>query len=72
MLQVYKNVVIVGDSACGKTSMLNRFRTGQWMSSEYKPTVFGNYIADPVDVGYTTVELALWDMPGAEVHHNLR
>ena len=72
MLQVYRNLLIVGDAACGKTALLNRITSGQWKNSEYTPTVFDNYMADPVETEYTRVELALWDVSGSEVYDELR
>lgn len=33
-------LVIVGDGACGKTSILTVFKTGEFPDSEYIPTIF--------------------------------
>ncbi|KAI9436549.1 P-loop containing nucleoside triphosphate hydrolase protein [Lactarius psammicola] len=49
-------VVIVGNGACGKTSLL---------SKEYQPTIFGNYVAEIQRDG-NVVQLALWDTAGQE------
>ena len=67
---MYKKLVIVGDSRCGKTNLLQRYTTGQ-VHGEYHPTVFDTLMAD-VDVGLSTVELALWDTPGLEKFDELR
>ena len=40
-----KKLVIVGDGACGKTSLLYVF-TKDVMPTGYVPTVFDNYVAD--------------------------
>lgn len=40
-----RKLVIVGDGACGKTSLLFVF-TKDEMPPDYVPTVFDNYVAD--------------------------
>ncbi len=40
-----KKLVIVGDGACGKTSLLIRFAKDEWQGI-YVPTVFETYVAD--------------------------
>ena len=65
LLQVYKKVVVVGDAACGKTALVQRFSNGLWIGDNYRPTVFDNSSAE-VDVGVTRVELAMFDTSGSD------
>uniref|UniRef100_A0A914V0G2 Uncharacterized protein n=1 Tax=Plectus sambesii TaxID=2011161 RepID=A0A914V0G2_9BILA len=68
---VRKKLVIVGDGACGKTSLLVRFWKDDWLEGIYVPTVFENYIAN-VEVDGRKVELAMWDTAGQEDYDRLR
>ena len=65
-------LVIVGDGACGKTSLLTLFKTGTF-PTDYIPTIF------ETDVAYLTpegsedpIELTLWDTAGQESYDKLR
>lgn len=64
MAKIRRKLVIVGDSACGKTCLLTVFSNGIFPKL-YVPNVFDNYIAD-IEVDGKHVELALWDTPGGE------
>ncbi|XP_047138078.1 ras-like GTP-binding protein RHO [Hydra vulgaris] len=65
-----KKLVIVGDGACGKTSLLYVF-TKDIMPAGYVPTIFDNYVAD-MEVDNKQVELALFDTAGQEEYDQLR
>ncbi|CDK26059.1 unnamed protein product [Kuraishia capsulata CBS 1993] len=67
---VKRKIVIVGDGACGKTSLLIVFTLGEF-PTEYHPTVFENYATD-CRVDGKAVRLALWDTAGQEEYERLR
>jgi len=54
-----RKLVIVGDGACGKTSLLIVYVRGEF-PEDYVPTVFENYVAD-VQIDSKHVQLTLWD-----------
>ncbi|KAJ7491735.1 small GTPase-binding protein [Mycena galericulata] len=70
MATVRRKLVIVGDGACGKTSLLIVFSQGTFPEA-YTPTVFENYVAD-IDADGKHIELALWDTAGQEDYDRLR
>ncbi|KAK8143545.1 Rho GTPase [Beauveria asiatica] len=65
-----QKLVIVGDGACGKTSLLSVFTLG-FFPTNYIPTVFENYVTD-CRVDGKSVQLALWDTAGQEDYERLR
>jgi len=65
-----RKIVVCGDGACGKTSLLNVFTRG-FFTQIYEPTVFENYVHD-VKIDDQTVELSLWDTAGQEEFDRLR
>lgn len=65
-----RKIVIVGDGACGKTSLLFVFTLGEF-PTEYHPTVFENYVTD-CRIDGKAVQLALWDTAGQEEYERLR
>ena len=48
--RIRRKLVVVGDGACGKTSLLTVFGTNDF-PDVYSPTVFENYVADIVCKG---------------------
>lgn len=70
MTEIRRKLVIVGDGACGKTSLLIVYSKGVFPET-YVPTVFENYVAD-IYVKGRHVELALWDTAGQEDYDRLR
>ncbi|KAJ2661230.1 hypothetical protein IWW48_002526 [Coemansia sp. RSA 1200] len=64
-------VVVVGDGACGKTSLLKTFNSGQFPKDVYMPTIFDLCIKDMEYQGHK-VELSLWDTAGQEDYDRLR
>ncbi|KAI0285916.1 P-loop containing nucleoside triphosphate hydrolase protein [Russula aff. rugulosa BPL654] len=67
---IQRKVVVCGDGACGKTSLLNVFTRG-YFTQVYEPTVFENYVHD-LYVDGQSVELSLWDTAGQEEFDRLR
>lgn len=65
-----RKLVVVGDGAAGKTSLLVAYKEGKF-SADYTPTVFENSIAS-VPVEDRLVELSLWDTAGQEDYDRLR
>jgi len=65
-----RKLVIVGDGACGKTSLLFVF-TKDEMPFNYVPTVFDNYVAD-MHVDNKHVELSLFDTAGQSDYEQIR
>jgi len=67
---VQRKLVLLGDGACGKTSLLNVFTKG-FFPTVYEPTVFENYVHD-IYVDNVHIELSLWDTAGQEEFDRLR
>ncbi|CCE63613.1 hypothetical protein TPHA_0F01280 [Tetrapisispora phaffii CBS 4417] len=67
---IERKIVILGDGACGKTSLLNVFTRG-YFPKVYEPTVFENYIHD-IFVDGKHITLSLWDTAGQEEFDRLR
>ncbi|TVY84237.1 GTP-binding protein rho2 [Lachnellula suecica] len=65
---ICRKLVIIGDGACGKTSLLSVFTLGYFPTV---PTVFENYVTD-CRVDGKSVQLALWDTAGQEDYERLR
>lgn len=59
---IRRKLVVVGDGACGKTSLLVAYKDDRF-DNDYVPTVFENTHA-AVPVENRTVDLALWDTAG--------
>ncbi|KAK0737439.1 small GTPase superfamily [Apiosordaria backusii] len=80
---VQRKLVLLGDGACGKTSLLNVFTRG-YFPTVYEPTVFENYVHGAfldkykmgaridIFVDNVHIELSLWDTAGQEEFDRLR
>ncbi|CAG8506970.1 5352_t:CDS:2, partial [Dentiscutata heterogama] len=65
---IRRKLVIVGDGACGKTSLLSVFTLGYFPKV---PTVFDNRVTD-LKIDGKPIQLALWDTAGQEEYERLR
>ena len=71
---IRRKIVVVGDGACGKTSLINVYSRREFPMS-YMPTVFeSNLVTTTYNQGKKTLlaELALWDTAGQEDYDRLR
>lgn len=67
---VYK-IVILGDAAVGKTSLINQFVEGSFQE-DYKPTLGANIVRKDVNLDKTRVRLIMWDLAGQEKYRVVR
>eukprot|EP01117_Protostelium_nocturnum_P002414 TRINITY_DN130_c0_g3_i1.p1 TRINITY_DN130_c0_g3~~TRINITY_DN130_c0_g3_i1.p1 ORF type:complete len:1171 (+),score=382.86 TRINITY_DN130_c0_g3_i1:179-3514(+) len=58
-------IVVIGDGAVGKTSLLVAYTSGGFLKSEYIPTIFDNYNMIENHEG-AEINLILWDTAGQE------
>ncbi|KAI7890695.1 Rho GTPase Rho3 [Mucor mucedo] len=65
-----RKLVVCGDGACGKTSLLSVF-TRDYFPQIYEPTVFENYVQE-ISIDNQSVELSLWDTAGQEEFDRIR
>ncbi len=64
-------VIICGDYAVGKTSLLRRFTTGDF-SFDYKSTLAVNLVKTEVIIEGFHINLSIWDTAGQERFQKLR
>ncbi|KAF4629650.1 hypothetical protein G7Y89_g8493 [Cudoniella acicularis] len=69
--EIRRKLVIVGDTAIGKSPLLIVFLTGTYSELGYNPTVSENYVGD-VAVDGRHIELGLWDTSGMDEFDRLR
>ena len=63
-------VIVVGDAAVGKTSLMFRFVHGSFQK-DYKMTIGVNFATKMVNLDSTKVKLSIWDTAGQERFHFL-
>jgi GTPase SAR1 family protein len=67
---VYK-VIVVGDSGCGKSCLIQRYLTNEFMD-DYTVTLGVEYHSKTVKIdGSISVKLQFWDTAGQEAFHSL-
>ncbi len=64
-------IVILGNAAVGKTSLINQFIEGSFQE-DYKPTLGANIIRKDVNLKNTKVRLIMWDLAGQEKYRVVR
>lgn len=66
-------ITILGDSAVGKTSLINQFVEGSF-EEDYKPTLGANIVRKDVNIDDTNlkVRLIMWDLAGQEKYNVIR
>lgn len=63
-------VVLIGNTAVGKTSIINQFVYGT-SSPEHQPTIGIDFFAKSVSDGTKTTRMQIWDTAGQEKFHAL-
>ncbi|XP_023228485.1 ras-like GTP-binding protein YPT1 [Centruroides sculpturatus] len=58
-------VIVIGDSACGKTALVKRFTTGTYNPS-YDSTIGVDFALKLVEVNKVKIRLQIWDTAGQE------
>uniref|UniRef100_A0A915PEL9 Uncharacterized protein n=1 Tax=Setaria digitata TaxID=48799 RepID=A0A915PEL9_9BILA len=59
-------VMLIGDSCCGKTCLLIRFKDGAFLNNNFISTVGIDYRNKLVEVDNAKVKLQIWDTAGQE------
>jgi Ras-related protein Rab-7A len=63
-------IIILGDSAVGKTSLMNQYVNNKF-SSHYKVTIGADFLSKDVDIDDRIVTLQIWDTAGQERFQSL-
>lgn len=63
-------VIILGDSAVGKTSLMNRF-VKQEFSQQYRATIGADFLSKEIMIDNKLVTLQIWDTAGQERFQSL-
>ena len=64
-------IVIIGDAAVGKTSLINQFVESSF-NEDYKPTLGANIVRKDVNLDNIKVRLIMWDLAGQEKYRVVR
>ncbi|VDO41917.1 unnamed protein product [Onchocerca flexuosa] len=62
----FLQVMLIGDSCCGKTCLLIRFKDNTFLNNNFISTVGIDYRNKLVEVDNTKVKLQIWDTAGQE------
>jgi small GTP-binding protein len=63
-------VITVGDSGVGKTALIHRMKTGEFLE-QTSATVGAGVTAVEVDIGPQTIGLQIWDTAGQEMYRSV-
>jgi small GTP-binding protein len=70
MGDIAPRVITLGDSGVGKTALIHRMKTGEFLA-DTSPTIGAGVTAVDVDVEGTKYPLQLWDTAGQELYRNI-
>ncbi len=59
-------IVILGNAAVGKTSLIIRYIKNKFREGDYKPTIGVDFLTKEVDLYGAKVRMLLWDMGGQD------
>lgn len=68
---VKSKLVLVGDCACGKTSLIKSYISGKFLH-DYTPTGFDTYTTTYNVTDTYTIKLSLWDTSGKDEYSRVR
>ncbi|KAJ3448158.1 ras-related protein rab-5c [Anaeramoeba flamelloides] len=63
-------IVVLGESAVGKTSILLRFHKNQF-STQLEPTIGASHVQKSINMTDCHIQLLIWDTAGQEQYHSL-
>eukprot|EP00768_Dysnectes_brevis_P003587 gnl/Dysnectes_brevis/2552_a3071_2629.p1 GENE.gnl/Dysnectes_brevis/2552_a3071_2629~~gnl/Dysnectes_brevis/2552_a3071_2629.p1 ORF type:complete len:214 (-),score=39.34 gnl/Dysnectes_brevis/2552_a3071_2629:69-710(-) len=63
-------VIILGDSGCGKTSLMERFVSDKF-TPQYKPTIGADFLTKELEIDGTKITMQIWDTAGQERFQSL-
>ncbi|KAJ3437340.1 drab5 [Anaeramoeba flamelloides] len=63
-------IVILGESAVGKTSLLLRFHKNQF-STQLESTIGASHVQKSINTTDCQMQLLIWDTAGQEQYHSL-
>lgn len=70
MADIPIKIIVIGDGAVGKTSLLVTYREGVF-PTKYEPTVFENYV-QKITLDNIEYTMKLWDTAGQETYEQVR
>lgn len=70
MANTVVKVIVVGESAVGKTSMIHQF-VNRTFTADFKSTIGSDFTSKPVAVDDSIVNLQIWDTAGQERYRSL-
>ena len=71
MVEIALKIVVVGDDAVGKTSIIIRYVKNNF-TDDYKPTLGADFAFKEIKYNGISAKLNIWDIGGANQYKNLR